>query len=44
VGFRWDVSPDFSLRADYGVMEIDTSSAASDLQTEALRIGIGWRF
>jgi opacity protein-like surface antigen len=43
-GLRWDVSPDFSLRADYGVMEIDTSSAASDLQTEALRIGFGWRF
>jgi opacity protein-like surface antigen len=43
-GLRWDISPDFSLRADYGVMEIDTSSAASDLQTEALRIGFGWRF
>lgn len=43
-GFRWDMSPDFSLRADYGVMEIDTSSAAGDMQTEALRIGFGWRF
>jgi hypothetical protein len=38
------MSPDFTLKADYGVMEIDTSSAASDMQTEALRIGFGWRF
>jgi opacity protein-like surface antigen len=43
-GIRWDISPDFSLRADYGIIEIDTSSAASDLQSEALRIAFGWRF
>jgi opacity protein-like surface antigen len=43
-GLRWDISPDFSLRADYGIIDIDTSTAAGSMEAEALRIAFGWRF
>jgi opacity protein-like surface antigen len=43
-GVRWDISPDFTLRADYGILDIDTSSASGTMETEALRLAFGWRF
>ena len=44
VGFRWDISPDFMLRADYGILDIDTSAASGEIETEAVRVAFGWRF
>lgn len=43
-GIRWDISPEFMLRADYGVLSIDASAASGNAETEALRVAFGWRF
>jgi opacity protein-like surface antigen len=43
-GLRWDISPDFTLRADYGILNVDMSAASGSAEFEALRIAFGWRF
>jgi opacity protein-like surface antigen len=43
-GVRWDLSTSFMVRAEYGILSIDTSAASGSADTEALRIAFGWRF
>jgi len=44
VGIRWDLSVDYTLRADYGIFSVDTSAASESIDVTALRVAFGWRF
>lgn len=44
VGIRWDLSADYTLRADYGILNVDTSAASDPIEVTALRVAFGWRF
>jgi Outer membrane protein beta-barrel domain len=44
VGFRWELSADYVLRADYGIFNVDTSAASESIETSTLRVGFAWRF
>lgn len=42
VGIRWDMSPSFMLRGDYGTLMVDTKKA--DVDPDTIRVGFRWRF
>lgn len=44
LGIRWDMNQDMVLRASWGVMEIDTSRAAEDIELDTIQLMFGWRF
>ena len=44
VGMRWDLESNITLKASYGLLEIDTSSATEDASLDALRFEVSWRF
>lgn len=44
IGVRWDLSPSIMLRADYGILDIDSEAAADDMDPETIRVAFGWRF
>lgn len=43
-GVRWDISPEFTVRADYGILDIDLSAASGSAEMDGFRLGFGWRF
>ncbi len=44
LGVRWDLESNMSLRASYGFLELDTSSATEDASMDTLRVDFSWRF
>ena len=42
VGIRWDLSPSYSLRADWGMLRINAGDA--EPEPDVLRVGFSWRF
>jgi hypothetical protein len=44
VGLRWDFNNYYTMRAAYGVLDLDTSSGTEDGRFDMWRIEFGWRF
>jgi opacity protein-like surface antigen len=44
VGFRWDISPNYTLRADYGIVDADASDFTGSVEVETIRLAFAWRF
>ncbi len=44
VGLRWDMDNGMTLKASYGVLEIDTSQSTDDASLDAIRAELTWRF
>jgi hypothetical protein len=44
VGYRWDLSPDYTVRLDYGVVDIDMSEFSGSAEIKTLKAGFAWRF
>jgi len=43
-GLRWEFTPEWSIRASYGVIELDTSSNTQDFTMDNWRVDFAWRF
>jgi opacity protein-like surface antigen len=43
-GVRWDMGDAMVLRASYGVVQMDTNNAASDIDLDTLRVEFAWKF
>jgi Outer membrane protein beta-barrel domain len=44
VGLRWDLNRYYTMRADYGLLVLDTKSGVTDVELEMWRLEFGWRF
>ena len=44
VGLRWDMDTGMTLKASYGVLEIDTGKTTDDASLDAIRAELTWRF
>ena len=44
VGIRWDMDSGMTLKASYGVLEIDTGKTTDDASLDAIRAELSWRF
>ena len=43
-GLRWEFTSEWSVRASYGVVELDTSSNTQDFSMDNWRVDFAWRF
>jgi opacity protein-like surface antigen len=43
-GVRWDMGDAMVLRASYGVVQMDTTNASSDIDLDTLRVEFAWKF
>jgi opacity protein-like surface antigen len=44
VGVRWDISPYFSLKGSYGILEMNTSPNTQDASIDSFRADFVWRY
>ena len=44
LGLRWDMTQEWTVRASFGLLELDTSSRTQDAQLDTYRVDFAWRF
>lgn len=44
VGVRWDMDGGMTLKGSYGMLKVDTTSPNDDIELDAIRLELLWRF